>query len=204
MFGAAVLCLQVTLEQFTRVLTDKMEEESSMEELAQAFRMFEPANGSVITPADLKRISTELGENMTTEELGEMIEEAVRLPYLPPRRTRCMPAPGLAMPGPMTKGPALLPCLLTHVGQWHVGLGSLVTGRGWQRRHNGRRVHPDHKPTVHYQVVRQPGCVGAPFWLSYPVALWLSSVSLHRVKPLCSFSKACLGAGSTAIRWCSL
>ena len=44
--------------------------------------MFEPsgktADGApVITSADLKRISYELlGENMTAEELGEMIEEA--------------------------------------------------------------------------------------------------------------------------------
>eukprot|EP01052_Picozoa_sp_SAG31_P040426 SAG31_NODE_5849_length_2297_cov_1.282530_2_plen_70_part_00 len=44
--------------------------------------MFEPsgktADGtSVITSADLKRISYELlGQNMTAEELGEMIEEA--------------------------------------------------------------------------------------------------------------------------------
>eukprot|EP01051_Picozoa_sp_SAG22_P008183 SAG22_NODE_609_length_8597_cov_12.875382_5_plen_197_part_00 len=74
--GADRQATGVTLEQFTRVLTDKMEEESSVEDLAQAFRLFEPTDGMVITPQDLARISAQLGENMTKEELGEMIEEA--------------------------------------------------------------------------------------------------------------------------------
>ena len=50
---------KVDLEQFTLVLTNKMAEPSTVEELQQAFRLFEPATGCV-TPADLQRISSEV------------------------------------------------------------------------------------------------------------------------------------------------
>ena len=44
----------------------------------KAFRLFDPNGTGRITFTNLKRVATELGENLTDEELQEMITEADR------------------------------------------------------------------------------------------------------------------------------
>ena len=44
----------------------------------QAFRLFDDDETSFITLKNLRRVAKEIGENMTDEELQEMIEEADR------------------------------------------------------------------------------------------------------------------------------
>lgn len=45
---------------------------------AQAFKLFDDDNTGFITLKNLKRVAKELGENLTDEELQEMIDEADR------------------------------------------------------------------------------------------------------------------------------
>ena len=58
-------------------MTTKMSERDSDQELGKAFILFSQ-NKDFITFDDLKRIARELGENMTEDELKEMIKEANR------------------------------------------------------------------------------------------------------------------------------
>lgn len=64
--------------QFLEMMTAKMGEKDSKEEILKAFRLFDDDDTGKITFRNLKRVAKELGENMTDEELQEMIDEADR------------------------------------------------------------------------------------------------------------------------------
>ena len=60
------------------VLVDVQGEKDSKEEILKAFRLFDDDETGKISFKNLKRVAKELGENMTDEELQEMIDEADR------------------------------------------------------------------------------------------------------------------------------
>ena len=60
---------------FLDIMTTKMSERDSEQELAKAFILFSQ-NKDHINFVDLKRISNELGETMNDDELKEMMFEA--------------------------------------------------------------------------------------------------------------------------------
>ena len=67
---------KVTFENFLSLMTIKMAEKDINEEIMKAFRLFDDDETGKISFKNLKRVARELGENLTDEELLEMIEEA--------------------------------------------------------------------------------------------------------------------------------
>jgi centrin-1 len=68
----------IDFEEFLQMMTAKMGERDSREEIMKAFKLFDDDNTGFITLKNLKRVAKELGENLTEEELQEMIDEADR------------------------------------------------------------------------------------------------------------------------------
>merc|ERR1712039_363286 len=61
--------------EFLEIMTAKMSEKDSKEQIQKAFQLFKGASGK-ISLDDLKAVAKELGETMSEEELKEMIREA--------------------------------------------------------------------------------------------------------------------------------
>ena len=64
--------------EFLDMMSAKMQERDPKEEMLKAFRLFDDDDTGKISLRNLKRVAKELGENMTDDELAEMIEEADR------------------------------------------------------------------------------------------------------------------------------
>uniref|UniRef100_A0A8C1WB10 Centrin, EF-hand protein, 2 n=1 Tax=Cyprinus carpio TaxID=7962 RepID=A0A8C1WB10_CYPCA len=69
---------KISFCDFMTVMTQKMAEKDSKEEILKAFRLFDDDETGKISFRNLKRMARELGENLTDEELQEMIDEADR------------------------------------------------------------------------------------------------------------------------------
>ncbi|KAJ4463006.1 putative Cell division control protein 31 [Paratrimastix pyriformis] len=68
----------IDFNAFLEMMTTKMAEKDPREEILKAFRLFDDDDTGKISFKNLKRVAKELGENMTDEELQEMIDEADR------------------------------------------------------------------------------------------------------------------------------
>lgn len=69
---------KLSFDHFLSLMAIKMSEKDSKEEILKAFKLFDDDETGKISFENLRRVSEELGENLTDEELREMIEEADR------------------------------------------------------------------------------------------------------------------------------
>merc|ERR1719343_1125868 len=68
----------IDFQEFLDMMRQKMSERDPREEMMKAFRLFDDDETGKISFRNLKRVAKELGENMTDDEITEMIEEADR------------------------------------------------------------------------------------------------------------------------------
>ena len=68
----------IDFPEFLDMMTQKMAERDPREEMLKAFRLFDDDESGKISFKNLKRVAKELGENMTDDEIQEMIDEADR------------------------------------------------------------------------------------------------------------------------------
>jgi len=67
-----------TFEDFSEIVRPRMNEKGSREEIMKIFQLFDDEQAGAISFKTLRRISLEIGENISDEELREMFEEADR------------------------------------------------------------------------------------------------------------------------------
>ena len=65
----------IDFSEFLEMMTAKMSEKDSREEILKAFRLFDDDETGKISFRNLKRVAKELGENMTDGELQDMMDE---------------------------------------------------------------------------------------------------------------------------------
>lgn len=66
----------ILAQDFVNLMVKRFTEKNVNEEIMKAFQLFDSEQAGKITFKDLKRVSAELGEKISDEELLEMIEEA--------------------------------------------------------------------------------------------------------------------------------
>ena len=66
----------IDFEEFLDMMTARMSDKDTREDIAKVFRLFDDDNTDTITLRNLRRVARELGETMTDEELQEMVDRA--------------------------------------------------------------------------------------------------------------------------------
>mmetsp|Transcript_2501 Transcript_2501/g.2953 ORF Transcript_2501/g.2953 Transcript_2501/m.2953 type:complete len:117 (+) Transcript_2501:1-351(+) len=66
----------IDFEEFLDMMTARMSDKDTREDIAKVFRLFDDDGTGLITIKNLRRVARELGETMTEEELQEMVDRA--------------------------------------------------------------------------------------------------------------------------------
>ncbi|MBA0581764.1 hypothetical protein Gorai_023935 [Gossypium raimondii] len=66
----------IDFDEFVYMMTAKIGERDTKEELTKAFQIIDQDNNGKISAQDIERIANELGVNLTKKEIQDMIEEA--------------------------------------------------------------------------------------------------------------------------------
>ncbi|KAF9345906.1 hypothetical protein BGX34_004369 [Mortierella sp. NVP85] len=62
--------------EFLTMMARKMKDTAGIEEILEAFKVFDKDGNGYITPAELRHVMSNLGEKLSDEELDQMIREA--------------------------------------------------------------------------------------------------------------------------------
>lgn len=68
----------IDLNDFIRIMTIKMTEKDTKEQIVKSFELFDTNKTGKIAFNDIKRIANILGQNLSDEEIYEIIDEADR------------------------------------------------------------------------------------------------------------------------------
>ena len=68
----------IDFPEFLDMMTQRMSDRDPKDDMLKAFRLFDDDETGKISFKNLKRVAKELGENMTDDDLQEMIDEADR------------------------------------------------------------------------------------------------------------------------------
>ena len=63
-------------EEFVKMMTRKMKDTDTEDELREAFKVFDKDGNGFISAAELRHVMTNIGEKLTDEEVDEMMREA--------------------------------------------------------------------------------------------------------------------------------
>jgi calmodulin len=66
----------IDFKEFLGLMARKMRDNDSEEELIEAFKVFDRDGNGLISNVELQHVMTSLGENVTMDEVDEMIKEA--------------------------------------------------------------------------------------------------------------------------------
>jgi calmodulin len=66
----------IDFNEFLTMMTHKLKDKESEEELREAFRVFDKDQNGFITSDELRHVMTNLGEKLTDAEVQEMVQEA--------------------------------------------------------------------------------------------------------------------------------
>ena len=66
----------IDFKEFLGLMARKMRDNDSEEELIEAFKVFDRDGNGLISNVELQHVMTSLGENITMDEVDEMIKEA--------------------------------------------------------------------------------------------------------------------------------
>ncbi len=66
----------IDFPEFITMMSRKMKDTDSEEELLEAFKVFDKDGNGFITASELRNVMTSIGEKLTDEEVDEMIREA--------------------------------------------------------------------------------------------------------------------------------
>ena len=66
----------IDFKEFLGLMARKMRDNDSEEELIEAFKIFDRDGNGLISNVELQHVMTSLGENVTMDEVDEMIKEA--------------------------------------------------------------------------------------------------------------------------------
>ena len=67
---------EIYFPEFITMMAKKMKDTDSEDEIREAFKVFDKDGNDFISAAELGHVMTNLGENLTDEEVDEMIREA--------------------------------------------------------------------------------------------------------------------------------
>ncbi|KAJ1699473.1 hypothetical protein LUZ63_007985 [Rhynchospora breviuscula] len=66
----------IEFNEFTSLMARKLMETDTDEEMKEAFEVFDKDHNGLISPSELRHVMRNLGENLTDDEVAQMIREA--------------------------------------------------------------------------------------------------------------------------------